>query len=104
MQQVLNLKKNQNLVLSLALICFLFMQFTYQGHQYDSAAHQPNHVCKVCNKLSSLDNIHAAPDNSLIDSTTARFIYRFTNISLNELLTHRLIYLRGPPQVFTLRS
>jgi len=101
MKQTVNLQKNQNFVLSLALICFLFMQFAYQGHQYDGATHQPNHVCKVCNKLSSLDNIHAAPDNSLFDSTTARFIYRFINTSHNELITHRLIYLRGPPQIFS---
>ena len=101
MKQTVNLQKNQSLVLSLALICFLFMQFSYQVHQYDGVAHQPNHVCKVCNKLSSLDNIHAAPNNSLIEPTTARFIYRFINTSHNELITHRLIYLRGPPQIFS---
>jgi hypothetical protein len=101
MYQIVSLKKNQNLVLSLALVCFLFMQFAYQSHQYDGAAHQKNHICKVCIKLSSQDNTHAAPNNSLIDSITAGFIYRFTSISLNELIIHRLIYLRGPPQVFT---
>ena len=101
MKQIVNLKKNQNFVLSLALICFLFMQFAYKSHQYDGATHQPNHVCKICNKLSSLDNIYTTLDSSLSDSTTARFIYHFTNISLNELITHRLIYLRGPPQIFT---
>jgi len=101
MKQTVNFKKNQNLVLSLALICFLFMQFAYQGHLYDGSAHQANHVCKICNKLSSLDNAHAAPDNSPIGSITARFSYRFINISQNTLITHRLIYLRGPPQIFT---
>lgn len=101
MKQTANFKKNQNLVLSLALIFFLFMQFVYQSHQYDGAAHQPNHVCKVCNKLSSLDYTHASPNNSVIVSTKARFIYRFSNISQDELITHRLIYLRGPPQIFT---
>ena len=101
MKQIMSLKKNQHFVLPLALICFLFMQFSYQVHQYDGAAHQPNHVCKVCNKLSSLDNIHTALDNSLFVSTTARFIYSFINTSHNELITHRLIYLRGPPQILS---
>tara|TARA_R110001592_G_scaffold291319_1_gene560693 strand:+ start:177 stop:482 length:306 start_codon:yes stop_codon:yes gene_type:complete len=101
MKQTANLKKNQNLVLSLALICFLFMQFIYQDHQYDGNAHQPNHVCKVCNKLSSLGSTHTASNHSLFDLITARFIYRFSNISHDELITHRLIYLRGPPQIFT---
>jgi len=101
MKQIFNFRKNLNLVLSLALICFLFMQFAYLSHQYDGDEHQSVHVCKVCNKLSSLSNLHTAPDNSFSFSTTASFIYRFTNISLHELITHRLIYLRGPPQSFS---
>jgi len=101
MKQIMYLKKNQSFVLPLALVCFLFMQFSYQVHQYDGAAHQPNHVCKVCNKLSSLDNIHTAPDKAVFDSTTPKFIYSFINTSHNELITHRLIYLRDPPQIFS---
>jgi len=100
MKQTVTFKKNQNLVLSLALMCVLFMQFAFQGHQYDGAAHKANHVCKICIKLSSLDNALAAPDNSLFNSTTAGFTYRFINISLDGLVSHRLIYLRGPPQFF----
>ena len=99
MKQTVTIKKNQNLVLSLALMCVLFMQFAYQGHQYDGAAHNPGEVCKVCIKLSSLDNANTTPDNYAFDSTMAGFIYRFIHISFDESVTHRLIYLRGPPQV-----
>jgi len=100
MKQTVIIKKNQKLILSLVLMCVLFMQFAFQGHQYDGAAHKTNHVCNVCVKLSNLGNLHSAPDGLLFDSTTAGFFYRFVNISLNELVTHRLIYLRGPPQIF----
>lgn len=99
MKQTATFKKTQKLVLSLTLMCVLIMQFVYQGHQYDGAAHNPNEVCKVCLKLSSLDSVLATPDCSWFDSIKVGFIYRFINISLDELVSHRLIYLRGPPQV-----
>lgn len=98
-QQTSLLKKDRNLILFLALMCVLLMQFVYQNHQYDGPAHDLNDICKVCLKLSSLDSGHKTPDISFFDSTMARIVYRFVNISLDELIIHRRIYLRGPPQV-----
>ena len=100
MKQTVVIKKNQKLMFTLALMCVFFMQFAFQAHQYEGATHKPNHVCKVCIKLSSLDSQLVAPDHSFFDLTKAGLPYCFTNISLDELVSHRLIYLRGPPQAF----
>ncbi len=101
MKQIESLRKPLILALILALTCFLIMQFFYQSHQYDGSAHQQKHICKVCVKLSSQENTHVALSNTFIESITVKFIYHFTNNSLNELITHRFILLRGPTQIFT---
>lgn len=94
----MGLKKRQSLVISLVLTCFIFLQLSYQWHQNDGAAHQSVHVCNDCEKLSFLDNIHTTLTYLLSYPFSTRLTYRFKNVSLNELITHRLIYLRGPPQ------
>jgi len=89
------------LVLVFALVAILCMQFFYQIHQYDENSHHVDEVCKICLKLSSLDDGLIVVSLLNFNSTHVSSNYFFSDTSIYKRLEYRNFYSRAPPQLIS---
>jgi len=90
-------RKKNKLILLLAAISILCMQFFYQSHEYDGDLHHSSEICKICIKLSSLDNALSSQPSLLFYTKNVVIAYFFSDTSHKNPDSYRFIQPRAPP-------
>jgi len=88
-------------MLLFAVVSILCMQFFYQVHQYDESSHHVGEACKVCLKLSSLDDGLIVLSAINFISADVSSIYFFSDTSIFEESANQNYLSRAPPQIIS---